>query len=155
MIGHPLRPAILSLLALSTPVAAQEIMPCEWQASAQSIVEPWSENSRTFANGDVRVTNLDTIEPAVGFAYLMVLSPPYDELGGRQCALVGAGRGVGFAGLDFDSLVSGYDPSVGLIFEVVVRVYDPDTATAPRRFLTVTLNQSTGDMTSNLTADNL
>ena len=149
-----MRLAFLFLTAFAGPAAAQEIMPCDWQASAQSIVESWDENSRTFANGDVRLTNLDTIEPAVGFAYLMVQSPPYDELGGRQCAVVGAAAGIGFAGLEFDSLTAGYDPVVGLIFEVIVNVYDPDTDTAPRRFLNATLNQSTGEMIATVTADN-
>ncbi|WP_341368285.1 hypothetical protein [Yoonia sp. BS5-3] len=66
---------LLAYLTAMTPAAAQEAIPCDWQASAQHLVEPWEENSRTFANGDVRVAALDTIEPAAGFAYLMVLSP--------------------------------------------------------------------------------
>lgn len=142
-------------ISFAMPAAAQEVMPCDWQASAQSIVEPWSENSRLFANGDVRVTNLDTIEPAVAFAYLMIQSPPYDELDGRQCVVVGHGASGGFAGLDFDSLVAGYDPAVGLIFEVVVQVYVPDASDFVTQLLTITLNQSNGATTATLSADTL
>ena len=130
-------------------------MPCDWQSSARNIVEPWDENARVFANGDVRIVNLDTIEPAIGFAYLMVLSPPRDILGGRQCQVIGAAEGIGFAGFDFDTLTAGYDPAVGLIFEVVTYAYDPETDTTPRRFLTITLNQATGDISAVVSADNL
>ena len=147
--------AVALLYAAAAPVTAQEVQPCDWQASAQSIVEPWEENSRSFANGDVRLAFLDTIEPAAGFAYLLVLSPPYAELGDRQCAVIGQGAGVGFAGLDFDSLDAGYDPAVGLIFELIVQEYDPEKSTGVRRFLTVTLNQSTGAINTTLSADNL
>jgi hypothetical protein len=143
----------LCIAACAAPAMAQEVMPCDWQSSARNVVEPWEDNSRTFANGDVRLINFDTIEPAVGFAYLMILSPPYDELGDRQCAVIGAESGVGFAGLDFDSLEAGYDPAVGLVFDLVVRGYDPETAKTPRKFLNVTLNQATGAIGAVVTAD--
>lgn len=130
-------------------------MSCDWQSSEQNIVEPWEENTRTFANGDVRVVNLDTIEPAIGFAYLMILSPPRDSIGDRQCQVIGAAEGIGFAGFDFDSLTAGYDPAVGLVFEIVADVYDPATDTTPRRFLNFTLNQTTGEITAQISADSL
>ena len=134
----------LCLAVNAAPAFAQEVMPCDWQGSVRNVVEPWADNTRTFANGDVRLANLDTIEPAVGFAYLMILSPPFDELGSRQCAVIGAESGLGFAGLDFENLEAGYDPAVGLTFDLVVRVYDPETGKTPRKALRVTLNQATG-----------
>jgi hypothetical protein len=143
----------LCIAACAAPAFAQEVSPCDWQSSARNVVEPWAENTATFADGDVRLINLDTIEPAVGFAYLMILSPPFDELGDRQCAVIGAGSGVGFAGLDFGSLEAGYDPAVGLVFDLVVRGYDPETADTPRKFLNVTLNQATGAIGAVVTAD--
>ncbi len=130
-------------------------MPCHWQTSARNIVEPWEDNMRAFANGEVRVVNLDTIEPAVGFAYLMIISPPRDVMGGRQCRVIGAAENIGFAGLDFDTLSADYDPAVGLMFEVVASVYAPETDTIERRFLNITLNQQTGDVVAVLSADNL
>lgn len=132
------------LLSLAAPASAQEVMPCDWQSSAQNIVEPWEDNTRTFANGDVRVAAIDTIEPAVAFAYLMVLSPPFDNVGSRQCALIGYTGGGGFAGMDFAELQSDYDPAQGLILQVPVSVFDPDVATFPRRFLTIVINQTSG-----------
>ena len=143
-----------SCLALcAAPVLAQEVLPCDWQASARNVVEPWADNTRTFANGDVRLVSIDTIEPAAGFAYLMILSPPYDEVGDRQCAMIGAGAGMGFAGLEFGSLKAGYDPAVGLVFDLVVRGYDPETAKTPRQFLNVTLNQATGAISAAVGVD--
>ncbi len=132
---------------------AQAVLPCDWQASAQAIVEPWEENTRTFANGNVRLAAIDTVEPAVAFAYLLVLSPPFNTLGERQCRLIGSAENLGFAGMDFSTLTAGYDPASGLTFEIQVNQHDPATGDHPRRFLFVTLNQSTGAVTAQIGAD--
>ena len=146
-----MRTALTILLALAAPATAQEVLPCDWQASARNIVEPWADNTRIFANGDVRVAALDTIEPAVGFAFLMVLSPPFDEVGSRQCAVIGhTGGGSGFAGMDFAKLQADYDPTNGLILQVPVNVFDPNLSTFPERFLTVEINQTNGDIQPSL-----
>ncbi len=145
---------ILSLLlTMASPAAAQVVAPCDWQASAQALAEPWEENSRTFANGKVRLAVLDTIEPAVGFAWLLVLSPPFSELGDRQCRVVGASADIGFAGLFFDTLTSSYHPLTGLTFQVDARFYDASADGFARRPLVVTLNQSTGEMTAQYVED--
>ncbi|CAN0606350.1 unnamed protein product, partial [Ectocarpus sp. 12 AP-2014] len=93
----------LATLALSSgtfvsPSLAQSVGDCDWRASAQALVEPWDapENTRTFANGDVRLAIIDTIEPAAGAFHLIILSPPYDEVGGRQCQVVSTNSSVGF-----------------------------------------------------------
>lgn len=137
---------VTALVALSPlPAVAQQsadVLPCDWQARADAIVEPWEANTRTFSNGKTRLALLDTIEPAAGWAWLLVLSPPNDELGGRQCRVVGL-NGMGFAGMDFAQLASGYDPSVGLTFAVPVQVMAPD-GRMWWQTLSVTLNQATG-----------
>ncbi|WP_238366813.1 hypothetical protein [Mesobacterium pallidum] len=131
-------------LALAPVLAqAQEVQPCDWQASAWNLAEPWEENIRTFANGAVRLALLDTIEPAAAAFHLLILSPPYAELGDRQCRTIGY-QGAGFSGADFAALTAGYDPAVGLIFTLPVQVYDADTAGFVGRALRVTLNQATG-----------
>ena len=107
---------LAALVGMAGSASAQEAVFCDWQASAQAIVEPWSEHTRTFANGDVRLALLDTIEPAAGAFHILVLSPPYDELGSRQCRTIGMSSGMGFGGVDFATLDADYDPSVGLIF---------------------------------------
>lgn len=128
----------------AAPVAAQQVFECDWRARGDAIVEPWEENSRTFAKGEVRLAVLDTIEPAAGALHIMVLSPPYDEVGGRQCRVLSLDQGIGFAGLDFATLEASYDPSVGLIFAVDVGLYDGETGTSKPQRLMFTLNQSTG-----------
>ena len=106
----------LALLALALPVAAQTVEECDWRAAAQALIEPWEENTRTFANGDVRLALTDVIEPAAGAFHLVILSPPFDELGGRQCRVVSAVGSTGFAGLTLVGMTSAYDPSIGLTF---------------------------------------
>lgn len=139
--------ALASCMAMSA--SAQSVQPCDWQARADAIVEPWEDNSRTFANGDVRIALLDTIEPAAGAFWLLVLAPPYDELGGRSCYVIGD-RAAGFNGLLFDGLEANYDPAQGLVFTVPVFVYDPvysDSAAFTLRFV---VNQARGAVTARL-----
>lgn len=133
---------------LASPGAAQQVSPCDWQASAQALAEPWEENSATFSNGKVRLAALDTIEPAVGFAWLLVLSPPFSNLGDRQCRVVGVSDQMGFAGIYMDTLTSAYDPLTGLSFSVEVRQFDAATGEFARARLALTLNQSTGEITA-------
>ncbi len=127
--------------------AAQEnnvtVLDCDWQASAAAIAEPWEENSRTFSNGKTRLALMDTIEPAAAWAWMLVLSPPYSELGDRQCKVVGL-NGMGFSGMEFSALTAEYDPATGLTFTVPVQAYDAATADFGGFTLRFTLNQSTG-----------
>ncbi|MCR8549382.1 hypothetical protein M4578_16240 [Salipiger sp. P9] len=144
-----LRAAGLALIALATPLAAQEVLPCEWQARANAIAEPWEQNTRTFANGAVRLAVLDTIEPAAGAFWLLILSPPYNELGDRQCRVVGY-NGGGFSGMSLADLGASYDPARGLTFTLPVQLYNQATAGFGRAALSVTVNQATGAVTPRL-----
>ena len=133
----------LPLLMLPSLGAAQEyvvsVMDCDWQASAWNIVEPWEANTRTFSEGKTRLAMLDTVEPAAGWAYVLVLSPPYSELGDRQCKVIGL-NGMGFAGMDFQSLTASYNPATGLRFVLPVDVDDFDTGMPAPATLGFTLN---------------
>lgn len=141
-----MKPAALLLagFAAASPAAAQEALPCDWPARADNIVEPWEAHTRTFANGDVRLALLDTVEPASGAYHILILSPPYDELGNRQCRTLGMRANIGFAGVVFESLQASYDPAVGLVFTLPVQVFDGE-AVQPGH-LSFTLNQATGDI---------
>lgn len=144
-----IRAAALIATLVASPVAAQQAFECDWPARADTIVEPWEENSRTFANGNVRIALLDTIEPAAAAFHLLILSPPYDEVGGRQCRILSAAPGMGFAGLDFPSLSASYDPAVGLIFTIGAAIYDGDQGvTVPAGRIRFTLNQASGNITA-------
>ena len=137
----------LAALCLVLPLVghAQTVGPCEgWTVSAENLAEPWAENTRVFANGAVRLAVLDTVEPAAGSYHLMVLSPPEDELGLRQCRLVSAEGGMGFAGVLFSELTAAYDPATGLGLDLPVVLYIPDLDHFQPVGLGLTINQATG-----------
>jgi len=137
---------IATLLAtgLCSGASALTVSPCDWVASAQALVEPWEEYSRTYSNGKTRIALLDTVEPAAGAFHILVLSPPYNELGDRQCRVISVSEGQGFMGIDFGALSARYDPSIGLMFRVPVQFYDEATGFGRPARLDFTLNQATG-----------
>lgn len=143
-------PAALTLLAGALPGAAQSVSDCDWRARADAVVEPWEAHTRTYANGAIRVALLDTIEPGAAALNLLVLSPPYDELGGRQCKVVGFEQGLGFAGLDFAQLGATYDPATGLTVSLPGTIYFPEDGFSNSILLHVTINQATGDVTARM-----
>mgnify|MGYP000713528392 CR=1 FL=1 len=145
---------IAALALLATPATAQEVVECDWRATAAALAEPWEDNSATFANGAVRIALLDTIDPAAGALHLLVLSPPFNELGDRQCRVVSHGQGVGFAGLYFSELEAGYDPAKGLTFSVPVQIYLPEESFSNGGQLHIALNQSTGAIAVDLELGN-
>lgn len=134
---------VLALCLAPFAAMGQNALPCSGIARADSIPEPWAENTRTFANGEVRLAVIDTVEPAVGAYWLLVMHPPRDELGLRHCTLVGHGN-LGFAGMDFAALNAGYDPALGLTFTLPVQAFNPETGGIDPHMLSVTVNQSTG-----------
>ncbi|MEM6711757.1 MAG: hypothetical protein AAF590_05685 [Pseudomonadota bacterium] len=138
------------LAGLSSQANAQTVEECDWRTFAAALAEPWEEKTRTFANGEVRLAVTDTVEPAAGAFHLMILSPPFDELGTRQCRVVSADGSIGFAGLTLSGMTSAYDPTVGLTFTFEAGAYDPETGGTLPRALTVTLNQATGDIRARL-----
>ena len=84
-------PGILAVCLLTLaglPARAVTVTTCDGLASVQSIAEPWEANTRTFANGDIRLVVLDTIEPAAGAFHLAILHPPRDELGSPMCSQI-------------------------------------------------------------------
>ncbi|MGR3838173.1 MAG: hypothetical protein ACU0A2_07430 [Cognatishimia sp.] len=135
-----------ALACSATAGMALEVSECDWKARADSIAEPWEAYTRTFANGDVRLALLDTVEPAAAAFHILIISPPYDELGTRQCRTLGMASGGGFSGVTFDALDATYDPSVGLIFNLPVATYDGSNGEFIEGELLFTLNQATGDI---------
>lgn len=141
----------LALACLAVPALAQEVAPCDdYRSSAHALAEPWEASTRLFANGEVRLAIADTIEPAAGAFHLIILSPPYDEVGGRQCAVVSGMGGMGFGGLDLTEMQAGYDPAVGLAFAIPALRWDEAAGDVVPALLRVTLNQATGAITAGL-----
>jgi hypothetical protein len=141
--------AWLTLMALADPASAQQAQYCDWIARADGIVEPWEEHIRSFANGEVRLALLDVIEPAAGALHLLILSPPHNEMGERQCVTLGLSESIGFSAVYFAALDAAYDPTVGLVFDVPVEVSDGMGATQAYD-LRFTLNQSSGAIAAEL-----
>jgi hypothetical protein len=146
---------VLAALALALPLgaalpaAAQSILECgDWRAQARNLPEPWEDHIRSFANGEVRVALMDTVEPAAAAFYLLVLSPPYDELGERSCGLVGETGGDGFGGLDFARLTADYVAGRGLVLALPVSRWDSASDSFAEGWLEVTVNQATGRLTA-------
>jgi hypothetical protein len=141
------------LLAACLPGAAvaQTIAPCDdYRSSAAALAEPWEDNTRLFASGAVRLAVTDTIEPAAGAFHLVILSPPYDEVGVRQCSVISAGEGIGFGGLSLAGMQADYDPATGLGFQLKATRWLPASDSYTDAILSVTLNQATGALTARL-----
>ncbi len=115
-------------------------------AEVWNIVEPLSETSRTFANGSIRVMQLDTGgEPACCSSYLALLAPSApDNFADRQCKLlVSNSSGAGFLSLSVRQIRSSYDPEKGLLLIVPVERYIDGVATNPTQ-INVRIHQGNG-----------
>jgi hypothetical protein len=140
-----------ALLAAFLPGAAlaQDIGACDdYRTSVAMLAEPWEENTRIFADGTVRLALIDTFEPAAAAFHLVILSPPYDELGFGQCARVSGAEGSGFAGLDVAATEAEYDAAQGLTFTIPATRWIMEKDEYVPAVLTVTLNQATGAITA-------
>ncbi len=141
-----IRILLSGLFAFWTMAAqAQEVADCNGRATAAGLVEPWAKNSATFSNGKVRIAIMDMVEPAISAKYLMILSPPYNALGERQCRLIGHGQGLGFAAIYFDEITTSYDPALGLTFTIPA-LLALESGFSNGALLFATLNQTTGDI---------
>jgi hypothetical protein len=142
----------LAVLAAVLPCvgAAQEAGDCDWRASSQVIAEPWEANTRTFAEGEIRLTIMDVGEPAAGSFFLMILSPPYGDAG-RQCAMLALDAdGMGFASLSMEGAKADYDPATGLSVTLATTRWLPETDSYTDATLSVTINQDTGAISGTL-----
>jgi hypothetical protein len=146
--------SVMFWLGFAALATAQHVDDCvtengdAYQTSVRAMVEPWEDNTRTFANGDVRLAYLDTEEPVNASAFLLILSPPYDVMGAPQCKIITMLGGLGFASVSFGDLTAGYDPAIGLTFEIPVALYNAGTDAYRVQPLSVTLNQATGLVTA-------
>jgi hypothetical protein len=143
--------AVAFAAALPQAAEAQAVDLCgDYRSSVFALAEPWETSTRLFADGAVRLAVMDTVEPAAGAFHLIILSPPYDELGTRQCRILSGTDGLGFAGLTLEGITADYDPATGLTFVLPARRWLPESDSYADAVLTVTLNQATGDITARL-----
>ena len=128
--------------------AEPAISDCGGPARVDAIVEPWSEATRTFANGKIRIIALDTAEPACCSFHLAIIAPdPENELGLRQCVALNDGsEWTGFQFVDVKGTKSSYDPGRGLLLSVPVERYIDGTRSS-KFVVDVRINQATGAIT--------
>lgn len=150
--GRLLTSVALAIGLIGGAAQAQVVSDCDQRTAAENLAEPWEENTATYAGGAVRVAKLDTVEPIAAAVHLMILSPPDDELGLRQCKLVSLGdAGVGFFGLDFPGRRAEYDPAKGLTLTFPAETPNVNTGSGKPATLRVTVDQATGKITAKLT----
>lgn len=127
--------ALVGCLLFASPALATTVRDCDGiTESAANIVEPWEANSRTFYQGRVRVAGLDTGgEPACCSAHLLVVFYSGDGPEDFVCRLVSDRGSTGFAGIDFKSLTSSYDPKRGLLLTFGYSVMPADGGPTPKR----------------------
>lgn len=139
-----------ALVALCLPAAAgaATLSECgDYRTDLRSIAEPWEDHTRIYANGEIRVVLIDTIEPAAGAFHLVLLTPPYDELGSPVCTVVSPPEGSGFSGISFPDMVA-EEAAGSLKLTVPVGLYDATTDTFPEAVLTVTVDTAAGTLTA-------
>lgn len=136
----------VALIFMLVPAAgmAAHVGPCDGAVNARYLVEPWEENTATYAEGAIRVALFDNVEPAGGALHLMVVSPPRDETGMPQCRRVSLEEGSGFYALAFAGRSAAYDPAKGLTLTFPAERYDPGTGAGTQATLRLTLDQRSG-----------
>lgn len=130
MVARHLCPAAALIAALSAaPAGAQYMLGCQdsWIANPVFIAEPWEANTRTWANGAIRLAVLDTMgEPACCSVHLLVISPNLRGEFGEQivCNIVSAHEGgLGWADIDLQGARASYDAARGLLISLPVTHY--------------------------------
>lgn len=94
------------------------------EASAEFLVFPSNENTRTFGNGDARFIHLNTFgEPAAGASRILIQVRKRFEFS-FVCRLATIAESVGFSDVDLPNARSSFDPEIGLRVEVPVRAFD-------------------------------
>lgn len=140
-LGSAALACLLGAAANADPIA---IGPCEGHAAdAQNLMMPPEESVRQFANGDVRLYWLDTVEPACCSSHLMVIQPAPGEPF-EQCRLVSMGAGMGFGGFDLRGAKAFYDPAEGLTVQIPTGIWEGDGPEPG--MLNVLINQATGSL---------
>jgi hypothetical protein len=147
-----MRPLVLSLLvSLAAPAGAQAILECGWVGNPAYIVEPWEANTRTFANGAIRLALIDTDgEPVCCPIHLLILAPVGEVEGPawRACHLLSdSAPGIGFNEIDLQGVAASYDPALGLRLDVPVWRYTDGLDRGRPGRVAVRINQATGSVT--------
>ena len=141
--------ALVTSFLVAPAFAAPVLLDCSGPGGIDSVMEPWQDSTRTFANGAIRIVWLDTGgEPACCSSHMGILAPdPNDELGFRQCKILSDGaKWTGFQFVNIKGVTSSYDASKGLLLSVPVERYI-DGIKSKKAVIDVRINQATGSIT--------
>ncbi len=141
-----LLPAMLGCAFVASaggPAPAQELQPCDARSAAPGLSDFGRDDVRTFGDGNILVARLDTGRPAFAPMRLLILSPPRDAEGRRQCRLVRLEDGLGFGQLYLSRAGARYDPGRGLTADVPGLILLEDGFSNPI-LVHVTINQQSG-----------
>lgn len=139
---------------LACPVAAQSVLVCDADTQLGLIAFPEDENIRHFANGAVMLAVVDDgRDDAATALSILVLSPPLDDHGARQCRRVSATSKMGYAALILDTAVASYNPATGLTVTLPGVVVPNAESLGDNVLVSVTVNQATGQITPRQEAD--
>ncbi|MFD1883187.1 hypothetical protein [Paracoccus pacificus] len=141
--------AAVFTLGMAGAAAAAAVRDCGDGPRIDTQVEPWEQNTASYADGAIRVALIDTVEPAAAAVHLVVIAPPMDELGLPGCRLISQSEdGTGFFGLDFAGRRASYDPATGLELTFPIQTYVAETGQGKPATLRVTINQQSGQITA-------
>ena len=121
---------------------AQSVTECSKSGQQIIALEPYSENTKSYANGKTKITLVDT-EADRAWLMLQVTSPPLQQSGAPTCQLISFDDYIGFEQVLMADLVALYDPAVGLMFDIPV--ITPEVSNKWTR-LQFDLNQATGKL---------
>ena len=148
--------ALFFILFWALPATAQEVTECYQEGQENDLnyirvlAEPWEDNTRVFANGDVRIAILDTWDPANFAVHLMVLFLPSDwiEAEGRECRIVSDNQGYGFHQIDLTDMGAGYDPARGLVLTIPTERHAMKSPDITYGALEIVINRATNQVTA-------
>lgn len=124
---------------------AQVVSICDAALQMDKIAAPEDLNIRHYANGNVLVAVVDDGRADAAQALsVLVVSPPLDAHGQRQCRLISATQGAGYAALILDKAAAAYDPSIGLTISLPGVFMPSPNSLGDKIDLAVTINQATG-----------
>lgn len=146
---------LTTLIAFLVPLgaAAQVVRDCadapRHLSAVHAMAEPFADNTRTYANGAIRLVVIDTVEPACCTHHLVVLHPDADGMF-RQCSLVSLGNASGadaWSFVDLKRARASYDAQLGLKITLPASLYDFNTGGSVPTAFAIRVNQATGRVT--------
>ena len=142
--------SLFAAMLLAAPAAAQHAGDCDtWQANARNLAWPGEDATRVFEDGAVRLIALDTGEPAVAWAHLMVTWAPIAGPG-SFCSLISLNeRGLGFAGMVLPEVSVERLSDTQSQFTLPIQRHNPDSGLSDDAVLRFTLYRDMNEIAIN------